>query len=294
MMQALRGRKLLSVLVVLAMLFTCSAVAFAADSDPNMTAPNSNQFSQRVDGTQTATLQAGPANSGFVFTGFDSATSAQGVTWTVVSGNASLVSIGTPTQPIVSGKYVSQVIVSRASGISQSAHGPVVIRATRTSNSAYVEFTVVVDATSAQTVASNVKVAVFNGNQRIATGTVTAALPASGNPLYNTAAAQTYSTPAAAVVAMIGNGINSAVFQNNGTYLYSIDNLAAQSSAPYKGWTYRVYEGSTSTKTLDATSADTSIAGYDLGSYDGIILMYDTWADANTWFANNTSYNFNF
>lgn len=293
--------KALILLIAVVMMLAMSATAFASDSDPNFTKSPSTEYTYHVvqsSGTQI-TLQVGPADSAWSFTGFSTPAEAAKVTWTETYG-ADLMNVGTPTVvDIGGGVYVNQVVLTTQNY--WSAYG---IRATWNNGAAsepYMDFTVNVDPISMQAAKTGITVdvqapesgalAAWNNLNTNITATPVGA--SSSNPLYNTLAIQKYSTPFAALVAMFNSNpteldystwLNTGGFTPDGTYLYSLtgytgyDELEEEfltqtrDASGLYGWQYCVYRGQDLHKV--AMSQTIGASGFALNSGDTVVWYY--------------------
>jgi len=294
-------KKSLVVLLTLVMMFAMNAAAFASNTDPNFTKSGNTAYTYRVvqNSGSTVTLQVGPANSSWAFTGFSTAAEAANVTWSPQYGS-DLMSMGTPTVvDLGGGVFVNQIVLT-----TQSNYGAYGIRATWNNGASTLptmDFTINVDPSTMQAAKTGITVDV----QAPAAGgldkwndintniTATPAGISTTNPLYDTLAIQKYSTPFAALVSMFNANptatnwktfLNTSEFQSNGTYLYSLtgytgyDELGdvaltqARAAADMSGWKYCVYRGSDLHKI--AMSDTIGASGFALNNGDTVVWRY--------------------
>lgn len=202
-------KKVLSIVMILTMVFAMSSVAFAADTDPNLTflenaqARTEYQLSSITSDT-TLKLKAVPADYYWSATSFDTEAVAEAVVWTSTNDNmASVTSVDAVA--LDNGGYYSEATIAIKS---TAGAGACSIKAAK--GSAYVNFTIVIEDSqnAANNTASNISVYINDARYEtmlsVAKTGVTATLPtAATNPFYSaTFKADTYSTPAYALAAI--------------------------------------------------------------------------------------------
>lgn len=149
MKQHFISRKIAAVGLTLSMVFSMGALAFASDTDPNMTnyqtpfttvvtqADLENSGGQGVD----VVLQAGPADASWTFTGFNSENGAIQTYWSLVDGSTSGITISMLSPRMIRPyQYVSREKVHIAA---DAAFGSASVKA-RTAAGGFVNFTILV------------------------------------------------------------------------------------------------------------------------------------------------------
>lgn len=155
MKQHFISRKIAAVGLTLSMVFSMGALAFASDTDPNMTnyqtpfttvvtqADLENSGGQGVD----VTLQAGPADASWTFTGFSTENGAMQTYWGLVKDSTAGIDISLRAPKKVGpGQYVSRQNVHVAA---DAAYGSASVEAIAPTGG-FVNFTVLVNPTSPQ------------------------------------------------------------------------------------------------------------------------------------------------
>ena len=277
-----RTSKILGLLLLVLMIsvFTMPMAVFAADSDANMTALNYNDYNV-IRGTNalsasssTEELEAGPANSSYVFTGYDSANSAvNDVTWSIVDGSTCDVSItgaqGTAVQ-VSPGVYAAQITVTVAQN---SPAGCASIQATR-DNGQLVNFTIIVNQTD-----TNNEIDPEDPVEDV--GVYIDDLYYYGTAPDSSPSNRSFSTPMD--VMNTQNDVDITVM--GGNYITSMTyDGTTKTAAGYEGWNCRVYRyDGLSNYNMVANSAVISTDSFMLQDGDIILWLYGTpeYATAN-------------
>jgi hypothetical protein len=259
--------------------------AFAADTDPNMTAYN-YQYTYVVDrasipsGGTTIDIYAIPADSSWSPTYFDTDTAAAAVTWTRASGSTDGITAGSVSAyEIGDDQYASCLTVNLSDTI---AHGPASFRATN-SYGGYVDITVVVtlsaynDSSIYNTLYTKCQIYDPNGNLHQDTAyTISAANHTDG---------RSYVTAMDALVKMQNMSIINSFTESSG-YVNSITiNNTQYSASGMNGWQYRVYNDSNFDGTYELIPISEILGAGDMrvsllsGSYNLVQWRYGSFYD---------------
>ena len=152
-------KKILAVVMAVAMLFALGLNAFAATSDPYLVVGPNTLYSTSITANNSETLTVTTANAYWQRTGFDSlADAASGVTAQVTEG-VGRISIGTIGSTTESGFYVTTIPVTATS----NAYGPSSIHVTKTADaSSYIDLTVYVEAGTVQGPATGIEMFIYD------------------------------------------------------------------------------------------------------------------------------------
>lgn len=259
------------VVLALMLVFSFSFGVLASDSDlTNFTAAPGTEWTTVIDAGDPATLQAGPANASWSFTGFSTEAAAANVDWTVNAGNALIDSISQDEVQVSPGVWASQVIVDTKS----AGYGVISLRAANTnpgaSPYATVDLTVLIEATSNVSPVDDVAVEVFDvhGDSTVYVWAddLTVDKAANGGAFYNIPqTAQSFPTAATALDTIVDpNGVGT---------LYEVpDFVKAITVSPYNGY----ISGITAFDWLTGVDEDLDAAGYVGWNYrivrDGAIV----------------------
>ncbi|MEA4893211.1 MAG: hypothetical protein VB085_11715 [Peptococcaceae bacterium] len=239
MKKLINSRKLFSLLLAVMFLLSCSASGlFAADSDPNLVAWQSDYSHTTAAGTEDLfTFTACPADSDWMPTGFTDETGAENVTWSVVSGSTSGVYVADYYAQQIGDKWAA----TGAIYVEETADpGIASIEVENNATGATTNFSVVVDGVSPDV--SNVSFRVYTDNVTLKTdGT---ASTVSGNDFYGNTS---YPSVMDSIVRMLYTGaIDQYTYQQQyGTYVVrnmKVDGVWYYADDDtYTGWQYRVY-----------------------------------------------------
>lgn len=278
--------KFVSMLLVVAMIFAMSITAFAATTDPHMTA-DAGQWTVSVTPGQSVTLYASPATSYYTASGFSNATDAMAVTW--VSSNTAIATVGTISAATVNdassslnGLLCSAAVVTVPT---TATIGSCSIQATNPENGEYVNFTIVVNSNATSDVANiTVYVPDLAGYSGFSASTV------------NHSAAH-FATPVDAMYALKNASGSEFSFNDHTSYpsdsyinditcygVYLEDNYPDS-----MGWGYRVYRQNGNDSYLVADSAVIAVNAFKLESNDTIVWLYGDYTYLETAFPNTLS-----
>lgn len=269
--------------MVLAMVLSMTCVSFAANNDPNMTAYNTaytTTFTQGAGGT--VDLQTGPANSSWAFTGFNNKAGADNVTWSIVSGSITGVTLSTPTAVnLGGGKWVTKATATVSSSAPAGSASIKVVNNNPSANGAYVNFTIVVNPTSPVTTTAGAIFEVYT-----TASTTSAIITGSGVVSAGTTNSnKNFITVADSMDPMVLSGAISA-YDNSWGYVTSMTVSGTPVAPAYPdGWQYRIYRDENSDGTYEMVGI-TQYLGYDdvilkngdivqwkVGSYDDNTLF---------------------
>ncbi len=154
-------KKTTALLLCLILAFTLSAMALANDSDlTNFTKGPDTDWTEVVDQGDSVTLQAGPADSYYAFTGFSTQAAAQNVEWDVNAGSSLIDSSSQSTYEVSSGVWVSTLTIDTVN----NDYGPISVKATNDNNgaaaTAYADFTVVIENDTTISAVTNIDIEV--------------------------------------------------------------------------------------------------------------------------------------
>lgn len=239
------GRKLAAIGLTLSMVFSMGAMAFASDTDPNMTTYQTpfttvvNEADLAASGGQgiDVTLQAGPADSAWAFTGFSTAAAAKQVNWSVVSGSTTGVKFKASKANLIgTDQYVSYALIHVDAN---AAPGAASILAKRADTGAFVNFTVLVNPTKLQTEAVPASFEIYGPN-----ATATSAPIAFGKGdvwAKNYISDRHFVTVADSLLTMLTNKVVSNYSAPGGfVQSFTIGDKVYAPSYP-DGWQYRIY-----------------------------------------------------
>ncbi len=257
-------KKLTALLLAVIMVFAMSVNALAATGDLNFTAAPGTEWSTEATGGVPVTVAAGPANSYFSFTGFDTAEDAKAA---VVSYNCGeeLVQSRTVDSVLVASTntYATAITITPKTGVV----GPISIHVAA-STAAYapsVDLTIYVEKASGnEPDATNISVEVVNLHDEIGmyeigdNMTVKAAATESANPFSGSVGcAQSYPTAGGALYSLMR--ANQISFTQNEGYVVTISDSYGNSLPDYDdpdwtyncGWNYCVMRDDPTTAEVD-------------------------------------------
>lgn len=277
-------KKIAPILLIAAMLLGFSMGAFAATSDPNMTnyltpwtqVYGTNQL--QATGGSTTNLQAGPASSGWAFTGYDSAADAfADASWIIEPGSTAAVSIvSTGAVAASGGKYAARAVVKIAAN---SPSGFASVKAIR-NNGAYMSFSIVVNQTNFLNIivpdgGITVGSRFYGGSgESLASVSNLSVLPGSygDDRSFNTVLdALAAGTPSVVASFTAAGGYVSGI--TIGSTYYG-ENLATG-----EGWNYRVYRNQDADPALEIVpvSEFVGVSDFALQNRDVIVWRYGTY-----------------
>ena len=154
-------KKTTALILCLLLAFALGATALASDSDLTyFTSSPNTDWTEIVTQGNSVTLQAGPADSSYVFSGFSTQAAAQNVSWTVNTGSALISSTSQSTLEIETDVWVSTLTINAVN----NDYGAISVKATNTNSgaaaTAYADFTVVVEASSTVSAVTNIQIEV--------------------------------------------------------------------------------------------------------------------------------------
>lgn len=249
------GRKLAAIGLTLSMVFSMGAMAFASDTDPNMTnyaTPFTTVVNQAdlAGGGADVELMAGPAGTDWKFTGFSTEVAANQVRWSVVDGSTTGVTVtSSMALNVDTNQYVSYAVIHVDAN---AAPGSASILAKRADNNAFVNFTVLVNPTKPQAEAVPASFQIYGTGASaplLATGTGSVL---AGNYISD----RNFVTVADSLLTMLTNKV---VANYDFTYGYvrsfTIGETIYTPSYP-NGWQYRIYRstGGNTYKPVDISS----------------------------------------
>lgn len=265
-MKKFLNSKIMTLVLVVVMVFAMSATAFASDSDPNMTSQDGVFTYVATEGNaEDFYAMAGPANSYWAFTGFDTQVGADNVTWSVLAGSTSGVSVSsTEAVELEAGKYVSMAVISVDS---TAPAGTASVEVKNNATNAKVNYTVVVNPTSAASAATGVNFEIYapGAQTPTATGVGTVAV----SDYYSD---RNFPTALDSVASMFSNGVINNYKASYG-YVSSITVNGQEYAANYttnEGWQYRVYRNNQIVSTSEVLGAD----DFALQSGDKVVWKY--------------------
>jgi hypothetical protein len=280
-------KKLLAVLMAVAMLFALSVTAFAATSDPNMT-NDWQQWTVHVAPGSSIDLYACPANAYYSPTGFSAGVTASDVSWT--SGNTSIATVGTCTfvtladsTSSLDGLYVSKATISVPSA---ATVGSTTITCRNNTTGASVNFSILVDSATTEDV-EDISVIIYDF-------------------IYETSFEdvchyyQNFTTPLDAMYAVKNETGSPIDFRYNALYeniemismnqdeieeFYEIEG----SNYIYYGWSFRVYRQCGNDSYLFADSETMAVDAFQLQDNDTIVWIFGTYDMVEPLFCNSLS-----
>lgn len=275
-------KKLLAVLMAVAMLFALNVTAFAATSDPNMT-NDWQQWTVHVAPGSSVDLYACPANAYYTPTGFSAGVTTSDVSWT--SGNTSIATIGTCTFVTLSdatssldGLYVSKATITVPSS---ATVGSTSITCTNNTTGASVNFSILVDSATTEDV-EDISVIIYDFQYET-----------SFENVYHSC--QNFTTPLEAMYA-VKNEANSPIdFRYNSVYEYiemislyedeveEFNDLDGNEYIHY-GWNFRVYRQNGTDSYLFADSKTMAVDAFQLQDNDTIVWVFGTFDMAENTF----------
>lgn len=306
-------KKILAVVMAVAMLFALGLNAFAVNTDPNMTVGPNTQYATPVAEGSSVTLAVYPADSSWYSTSFNSLSdAATGITATINTGSnviSSQFSYGSGSE-IVNGvtKYYATVTVTALTGV----YGPASIRITNTYNTnAYIDMTIFVEALdqggnpdSISATSINVMVLdqyYYNAFAYVGNQTVSAANSATTNTFYgDSSAAQTYATAGNTIDNLLSNTVINSVSAYggyvssmnlktyNGTY-QNYGQLVDPNTYEYIGWNYGVLRYVSGVLSYVSDSAILSAASFDLQDGDTVVWIYGSYSAMQNYFSSYPS-----
>lgn len=295
-------KKVLTLVLAMVMVLSMSLTSLAATSDKAvMSKPDGTGYlwNKSVNPGGSAEFYVGPANSSYLFTGFDTASEAQSkVTWTLSYGCDKVASKTIGSELIGTTGYASKCTIN----ISANAEpGVVLVTATRNDVSTSLEsntcsFYIVVEDTSKSISAANVYVEMYDlySYAYAAAGgpmTVSAANTNSSSLFYgDSSAAQYYATPAETLDNMLADGMIESVSASYGyveaVSMYDEDGNSSgllyggMSEAGYYGWWYGVIRDNT----YVSDTINISASVFDLEDGDTVLWVYGYENDALDFF----------
>ncbi len=287
-----RLRSILSVVLAMAMIFAMATTAFAATTDVYMTAGPNTAWSTAVQPGNSVTLTAGPANSYYSFTGFDSAADAGKTTWSFNCG-ADLCTYTTSTAEVssVPGAYVATITITPKAGV----YGPISVKATSAETKSTVDLTAYVESATTKSdvqvasveVADLVNYAVYEYGTDVSVAASQGNAQNPFNPAYTyydeegklvnadaSGCAQTYPTAGDALFSLVG-----ADFEQGAGYVSSIKGVASDYPANH-GWNYCVIRNGAIMPECRLVSASV----FEVKAGDAIYWAYATEQDAWDYF----------
>lgn len=235
-------RKVAAVGLTLSMVFSMGALAFASDTDPNMTnykTPFTTVVSEDVlagSGGQgvDVTLQAGPADASWTFTGFNSVTGANQTYWGVVQDSTKGITISMMSpKKAGTGRYASREKVHIPA---DAAPGSTSILA-RSVAGGFVNFTILVNPTDPQPEAVSAFFEIYDkGAEAVPLTSGSASASVDGY-----ASDRNFVTVADSLKAMKTSGLVSDYDADYGFLKSLTVNGSVYKPAYPEGWQYRVY-----------------------------------------------------
>ncbi len=244
-------KKIVAILLVAVMALSMAVTSFAASSDPNLTAYNTDYTQFVNSGTaRVLTMSVTTADQYWSVTGFDTEEDAEAVQWSVVSGSISGITVvggGAYATSMGNGKYASSVRIR----VSDSAAiGAASIEARVPGTNATMNFTVVVNGFDSER--TNISYKFYNGNTELLTVNN---MSVSGTGYYgNTGYTSALDGLFASWIATYGNdtSLRNYMVTNYGTcYVeglsFTVDGEQIELTESYDdnwdyyGWQYRVY-----------------------------------------------------
>lgn len=272
-MKKLLNKRVFAVVMALAMVFAMTCVSFASNTDPNMTSQDGVFTYVATEGTaEDFMVLAGPSNSSWAFTGFDTQAGAENVTWSVVDGSTSGVSVSyTEALEIEAGKYVSMSIISVDS---TAPAGSASIEVKNNATNAKVNYTVVVNPTSTAAAATGVNFEVYAPNAQTPSATGVGDVLA-----IDYSSDRNFPTAMDSVVRMLSEGVIDNYKASYG-YLSAIEiNGINYENSFYtnEGWQYRVYRNNQLVPISEVLGAD----DFGLQSGDKVVWKYGAYDDSD-------------
>lgn len=291
-------KKVLAVLMAVAMLLALGLNAFAATSDPNLVVGPSTLYSTPISANSTVTLTVTTANAYWQRTGFDSlADAASGVTAQVTAG-VGTVSVGTIGSTTENGFYVATIPVTGTS----NAYGPSSIHVTKTDDStAYIDLTTYVEAATVQGPATGVNIRIYDYenhtiNENDSNLTVYAAADTNVNNNNNifygmSGCAQSYPTAADALANYAAS--NSYYLSASGGYINAYGHSVNSALVGYydeitwegHGWNYAIVRDAAIVDYGDIFSASVmpvesgDVVYWVFGTYDNMVTYVENELD---------------
>ena len=267
-------KKILAVVMAVAMLFALGLNAFAATSDPNMT-NDWQQWTILVAPGSSVDLYACPANAYYTPTGFSAGVTTSDVSWT--SGNTSIATIGTCTfvtlndaTSSLNGLYVSKATISVPSS---ATVGSTSITCTNTTTGASVNFSILVDSAATEDV-EDIGVIIYDFLYET-----------SFEDVYHSC--QNFTTPLEAMYAVKNETGSPIDFRYNSVYEYiemislyddeveSFYDFDGEDYVSY-GWNFRVYRQNGTDSTLVGDSKTMAVDAFQLQDNDTIVWVFGT------------------
>lgn len=270
--------------MALVMMFSFSFGALAATSDPNVTGYNTPWT--QVFGTNqlqpnggVAYVFAGPANSSWAFTGYDSPKDAvKDMTWSIVPGGTADVYISSQDAVgATGGTYAARAVI----GIeADSPSGSVSIQGTR-NNGQSVNFTIVVNQTNFLNII--VPESGITVGSRFYNGSISTPLASASSISVNPASyadSRSFNTVLDSLAAAdAANVVDSFVAAGGYVSSITINAVPYAEKITGEGWNYRVYRDTNSDNIyeLQPFSAVVGASDYKLANGDIIVWIYGTY-----------------
>lgn len=242
-------KKLLTIVMAFAMMMAMAVPAWAANNDPNLTDYNTYYTNiTKVGEGGMYELKVVPAAANYLASVFTSEQAAKNVQWTTVDGSVADVILDAEATALpITGGYASQMIVA-AMGEIPGCASIMAVNPAASSDNAYMNFTVVVDAETAP--ATNVKYQVYTSNTATP---VTGTLPTVSGSEY---VGDTHFASALDAVLALGRSGQGVVVSAANITKYASTNPMANTyeltkmtvngqeyaAAGMTGWQYRVYD----------------------------------------------------
>lgn len=271
-MKKLLNKRVFAVVMALAMVFAMTCVSFASNTDPNMTSQDGVFTYVATEGTaQDFMALAGPSNSSWAFTGFDTQAGAENVTWSVLDGSVSGVCVSyTEAMELEPGQYVSAAIISVDA---TAPAGSASIEVKNNETNAKVNYTVVVNPTTAAT-ATGVNFEVYAPNAQTPSATGVGDVLA-----IDYSSDRNFPTAMDSVVRMLSEGVI-----DNYTIQYGFLSAIEVNGVNYEnnfgtneGWQYRVYRNNQLVPISEVLGAD----DFGLQSGDKVVWKYGAYDDSD-------------
>lgn len=302
-------KKTTALILCLILAFAMSATALGSDSDLTyFTKSDNTDWTETVTQGNSVTLQAGPANGSYVFTGFSTQAAAQNVDWTVNTGGSLIDSSSQSAYEVESGVWASTLTIDTIN----NDYGSISVKATNDNNgaaaTAFADFTVVVENYSTVSAVTNIDIEVADIHYVDSymyvynDGETVQAADASGGTFDNvTGAAQTYPTAADALDKILDSSFTGTLYEVPeyikainlvGAYVSSIQafdwyNGGYPTLAPYLngnndwiGWHYCVIRSGDIVEQSDYIGA----SALELQNGDDVYWAFGTDAEAEYYF----------
>jgi len=115
-------KRLLPVLLAFVLVFSLSMTALASDTDlTNFTKETNELWTTVVTAGASTTIDVGPANLSYVYTGFSTSTAAANVSWSINFGSALINSYSSAPFQMPGGDWVNRLTVNTNSGVQGTA-----------------------------------------------------------------------------------------------------------------------------------------------------------------------------